>query len=162
MISALGGFYGGKGKGEATLDKLRKSMLAAYEKSKPKESKKKINENFIMLGEEAPLKTIPSINPPSAVLDPPAVGPDNPKLQDISNNEIQYLADELDVLLKSNLKRITAYQNKTVRDFLKKKNIDTDTRDAIRLIASLDYSDTIENNIDTLKETYKGIYKPIS
>jgi len=34
MIKALGGYYGGKGKGKETLDKLRKTMMDAYNKAK--------------------------------------------------------------------------------------------------------------------------------
>lgn len=34
MIKALGGYYGGKGKGKETLDKLRNAMMDSYNKAK--------------------------------------------------------------------------------------------------------------------------------
>ena len=38
MVRALGGWYGGRGKGRATLDRLRKAILNAYNKAKKSES----------------------------------------------------------------------------------------------------------------------------
>ena len=38
MVRALGGWYGGKGKGRATLDRLRKAILNAYNSAKKSES----------------------------------------------------------------------------------------------------------------------------